>query len=228
MNHPPDRPAPTAPDNPPPTGPTTAAPAPNANAPAPTAPQAASQPSAHPTTSAQAPALFAPWRLSYLESLDEPPKGAPVAPAADGSFLGAYWRNPANDDANLVIWRDAAGMILLNRYPYANGHLLVALGEARPRLLDYAPDQRAALWRLVDHAAKLMELALQPQGINIGINQGRAAGAGVPTHLHAHLVPRWGGDVNFMTAVAQVRVIPSSLEAMADRYRRVLHLADQG
>src|SRR5262245_65250801 len=87
---------------------------------------------------------------------------------------------------------------MLNAYPYANGHLLVALGEARPTLLDYTPEQRAALWRLVETATDLMQRALEPQGINFGINQGRAAGAGVPQHLHAHLVPRWGGDVNFM------------------------------
>ena len=77
-----------------------------------------------------------------------------------------------------------------------------------------------------DRAADLVERALEPQGINIGINQGRAAGAGVPGHLHVHLVPRWGGDVNFITTVGQVRVIPSSLEAMASRYRRAIGAMD--
>ena len=115
--------------------------------------------------------------------------------------------------------RTGEGMILLNAYPYANGHLLVALGEGRPTLMDYSPEQRAALWRLVDAASGLMQDALEPQGINIGINQGRAAGAGVPGHLHVHLVPRWSGDVNFITTVGQIRVIPSALEQMAQRYR---------
>jgi len=110
-------------------------------------------------------------------------------------------------------------MVLLNAYPYSNGHLLVALGEPRPTLLDYSPEQRAALWRLTDCAAAILARTLDPQGINIGVNQGRAAGAGVPSHLHVHLVPRWGGDVNFTTVVANVRVIPSSLEAMAARFR---------
>jgi ATP adenylyltransferase len=109
-------------------------------------------------------------------------------------------------------------MILLNKFPYANGHLLVALGDPRPTLLDYEPAQRAHLWALVDRAADLMQRALEPQGINIGVNQGRAAGAGVPQHLHAHLVPRWGGDVNFMTVVGNVRVMPGSLEKMFERY----------
>jgi ATP adenylyltransferase len=118
-----------------------------------------------------------------------------------------------------VIVRCPDGLILLNAFPYANGHLLVALGEARPGLLDYEPAQRAALWSLVEVATDLMQRSLEPQGINIGINLGRAAGAGVPQHLHVHLVPRWSGDVNFITTIGQVRVIPSSLDAMAARLR---------
>ena len=175
-------------------------------------------------------AIWAPWRLEYLESIDENPTG----PAPDTAqqteqpsrpstcFLEHYWANPQDDETNHVIYRDRSGMILLNAYPYSNGHLLVALGEGRPRLLDYSPEQRASLWSLVDRAADLVERALEPQGINIGINQGRAAGAGIPGHLHVHLVPRWGGDVNFISVVGQIRVIPGSLEAMARRYRAVL------
>jgi ATP adenylyltransferase len=177
--------------------------------------------------------LQAPWRLAYLETLpaDAPPTGStpthtpatsarPRGTESSSCFLREYWLDPAGDQAHHVIVRSPQGLILLNAYPYANGHLLVALGEGRPRLMDYDPAQRAALWALVDAASALVDAALQPQGINIGINQGRAAGAGVPGHLHVHLVPRWGGDVNFMTVVARTRVIPSSLEAMAQRYRR--------
>ncbi len=168
-------------------------------------------------------ALWAPWRLTYLESLDEgdasTPPGEPVP--STGCFIAQYWQTPADDIKNHVIVRTDCGMIMLNAFPYANGHLLVALGDGRGRLLDYEPHQRALLWTLTERAAELMELALAPQGINIGINQGRAAGAGVPQHLHVHLVPRWNGDVNFSTTVGNVRVIPSSLDAMAARYRVV-------
>ena len=129
--------------------------------------------------------------------------------------------HPEEDIKNHVIVRTGHGLILLNMFPYAGGHLLVALGEARGRLLEYTPQQRAQLWGLTEVAADLMERTLRPQGINIGINEGRAAGAGVPQHLHVHLVPRWNGDVNFMSTVAQVRVIPSSLERMAERYRKM-------
>lgn len=164
--------------------------------------------------------LHAPWRLQYLEEMGKAEAAAGGPPkAGSGSFLLDYWLDPAGDERHHVVVRTEAGMILLNAFPYSNGHLLVALGEARGRLGDYVPAQRAALWALVELAAELMERALEPQGINFGINQGRAAGAGVPQHLHVHLVPRWSGDVNFMSVVGQVRVIPSSLAEMAARYR---------
>lgn len=168
--------------------------------------------------------LNAPWRLRYLESIDAADKQreARQGKPDTGCFLTDYWLSPEDDQQNHVIHRTERGMILLNAYPYANGHLLCALGEPAPRLLDYPGDQRSALWSLVELASALMEQALEPHGINIGINQGRAAGAGVPQHLHIHLVPRWGGDVNFMTAVGNIRVIPSSLDAMYERYRQAL------
>jgi ATP adenylyltransferase len=168
------------------------------------------------------PALQAPWRLRYLESLDEKEKVSGPPSATTGSFLRDYWLTPDADERNHVICRTTEGMILLNAFPYANGHLLVALGEPAPRLLDYSPAQRAAFWALMDTAADLMERTLNPQGINLGVNQGRAAGAGVPQHLHGHLVPRWGGDTNFITVVGQVRIIPGSLEEMWRRYHRTV------
>jgi ATP adenylyltransferase len=168
--------------------------------------------------------LHAPWRDTYMQQLSAG-QSANEQGVERATFLAAYWANPAQDEVNHVIARvgegDEAGMILLNRYPYANGHLLIALGDARGRLLDYTPAQRAAFWRLVDTAAELCERTLEPQGLNVGVNQGEAAGAGVPGHLHAHVVPRWHADVNFMTVVGQVRVIPGALEAMARRYRGV-------
>ena len=173
--------------------------------------------------------IRAPWRLRYLESLSDADAAPTPGPGDEPAcFLGAYWADPGADEANHVIVRTAAGIILLNAYPYASGHLLVALGDARPRLLDYEPAQRARLWKLVELACDLMEGALQPQGVNLGINQGRAAGAGVPGHLHVHLVPRWGGDTNFLTTVGQIRVLPAALDAMAARYREVWRQLGEG
>ena len=137
---------------------------------------------------------------------------------ASKCFLADYWDNPQNDKTNLVLFRNDKGFVLLNRYPYSNGHLLVALGESRPRLLDYDPDQLTSLWQLIQQGTELMEQTLNPQGINTGINQGRAAGAGIPQHLHVHIIPRWSGDTNFITVVGGIRVVPDSLEAMYQRY----------
>lgn len=164
--------------------------------------------------------LWAPWRGAYLRELTRRADALGSVDDDSQCFLSAYWADPRKDDAHHVVHRDDKGMILLNRYPYANGHLLVALGEPRPTLLDYALEERAAFWRLVETAMELMQTALCPQGINMGINQGTAAGAGVPGHLHAHLVPRWNGDTNFITTVGRVRVIPDALDSMADLYRR--------
>jgi ATP adenylyltransferase len=165
------------------------------------------------------PALHAPWRSEYIDNLDAAEKQSGPPKDSSGSFLRDYWLSPAQDTANHIIARTGVGMILLNKYPYAGGHLLVALGEPRARLLEYSPQQRADLWALSDLATDLMERTLEPQGINIGINQGRAAGAGLPQHIHIHLIPRWGGDVNFMATVGGVRIISASLDKMAQRYR---------
>lgn len=167
--------------------------------------------------------LEAPWRLAYIEAIGRSEQALASAKKkpTSGCFICDYWLAPEDDAPNHVVHRSSEGMIFLNRYPYASGHLLVALGESRARLLEYTDAQRAALWALVDVATGLMERVLEPHGINIGVNQGQAAGAGVPQHVHVHLVPRWNGDVNFMTTVGDVRVLPGALDAMAQRYRDV-------
>ena len=159
--------------------------------------------------------LWAPWRMQYLQRLDADER---AGRSGLSDFIAEAFATPDADTTNHVVHRNEAGLIMLNRYPYANGHLLVALGEARGKLLDYDPSQRAAFWHLLEHARTLMHEALDPQGVNVGINEGEAAGAGLPGHLHAHLVPRWHGDVNFMATTAGARVIPSSLDDMAATY----------
>lgn len=169
--------------------------------------------------------LWAPWRMTYLRDLQrksEVASAGPITFSAPVNFLAAYWSAPQDDAQNLIVHRDAHGMILLNRYPYANGHLLVALGDARSTLSEYEPSQRAQFWRLVDMAMDLVERVLRPQGINMGINIGSAAGAGLPEHVHAHVVPRWVGDTNFMSVLGDVRLIPEDLEKMAVNLRRSL------
>src|SRR5437868_1823319 len=103
-------------------------------------------------------AIHAPWRMEYLESMGTAERNAGPPQSSTGSFLRDYWLAPQDDIKNQVIVRTGQGLILLNAYPYANGHLLVSLGEARARLLDYSPPQRAALWQLTELATDLMEL----------------------------------------------------------------------
>ena len=165
--------------------------------------------------------LWAPWRLPYLKEYEEARISSEAADPGV-TFLSVYWEDPDGDRANHVVLRSDQGLILLNRYPYANGHLLVALGDPRPSLLDYNLAQRSAFWSLVEQGMDLMQKAIEPEGINFGINQGAAAGAGIPGHLHGHLVPRWNGDTNAMTTVAGTRVIPARLEDVAELYRSAL------
>lgn len=156
--------------------------------------------------------LWAPWRLEYVKDLVD-------TDAEGGCFLCEAWSNPEQDAQRHVIYRDQHGMILMNRYPYTNGHLLVALGEHIPDLPQLSAEQRCALMELTTLAERLIQAVMNPQGINIGINVGRAAGAGLPGHLHVHLVPRWSGDTNFMTVVGKVRVIPQAMQEIYDEYK---------
>lgn len=168
--------------------------------------------------------LWAPWRMVYLREMarrEAQIREAGGLPTGDEylCFLTEYWDQPEKDHQHHVVYRNEHGMVLLNRYPYSNGHLLAALGEPRPTLLDYEPAQRAEFWKLVEFAMELVQRTVSPQGINMGLNLGRAAGAGIPEHVHAHILPRWSGDTNFITTVGGVRVIPESLELMAQQYR---------
>ncbi len=156
--------------------------------------------------------LWAPWRIGYLRGEDRPPQRG-----GDGNrcFL-CDAAEPELDEAakreRLVLVRDERGVLLMNRYPYTNGHLLAAPHDHVGDLSALSPEARCGLMELMDLGTRLLDEAMEPQGVNVGINIGRAAGAGEPGHLHAHVVPRWHGDVNFMESIAGVRVIPEALE----------------
>jgi ATP adenylyltransferase len=164
--------------------------------------------------------LWSPWRYEYLRNLEQDKKNIGEISCDEPNFIAAYWIEPDLDEQNFVVYRNDFGIVFLNRYPYANGHLLVALGDAKPTLLSYPPESRRNLWELVETATGLMHDNLNPQGVNIGVNEGQAGGAGIPQHLHVHVVPRWIGDTNFMATIGEVRVIPSSLEEMWSLYKK--------
>ncbi len=148
--------------------------------------------------------IWAPWRLDYIRSVTGETKGC---------FLCDIARQPELDTGQLVIARTDTALLLMNRFPYVNGHLLVAPYAHVADLSDLVAEQRAALLELALHGQQLLIGAMNPQGFNMGVNIGRCAGAGLPGHVHMHVVPRWNGDINFMTTVGQVRVIPQALEA---------------
>jgi ATP adenylyltransferase len=126
---------------------------------------------------------------------------------------------PGRDE--LILVRGRASFVILNLYPYNNGHLMVVPNRHVPSLAATTPDEQADLMRLTRHAEIALTEAYQPQGINIGINLGRPAGAGVLDHLHVHLVPRWNGDTNFMTVIGEVRVLPEDLATTAKKLKPI-------
>jgi ATP adenylyltransferase len=163
--------------------------------------------------------LWAPWRLGYIvgdKGIEQPCDPAKLLPGADpGCFL--CQAVPEGDDRQrLIVARGPHTITLLNRYPYNNGHVLLAPREHLAGLDDLGEEVQQELSQTLARIVKLLEKAMQPQGFNIGLNLGRAAGAGVPGHLHWHIVPRWIGDTNFMPAVAAVNTIPQALEALWD------------
>ena len=139
---------------------------------------------------------------------------------------------PKNDDCifcsisepgreELILVRGRVCYVILNLYPYNNGHLMVVPNRHAPNLATLSADEQAELMRLTRHAEIALTEAYAPHGINVGINLGKSAGAGVLDHLHVHLVPRWNGDTNFMTAIGETRVLPEDLKSSAAKLRPI-------
>ncbi len=166
--------------------------------------------------------LWAPWRLQYIvgdQSQDTPPKPIAWLSGADHScFLcraaARFDRNVDADRRLLVVTRHTSMMAVLNRFPYNNGHLLIAPLRHTGDLTDLSREEHAECMELLTRFTVIYRERLGAEGFNIGLNLGHVAGAGVPGHLHWHLVPRWPGDYNFMPVLAGVRVIPQSLDEL--------------
>lgn len=153
--------------------------------------------------------LWAPWRMEYIQSLD--PTGTQPA-----CFL-CHYRDHPDDNAQHVIHRGATSLVVMNRFPYTNGHLLVAPRAHKADITDLSDDEMTDLWARTRDAKRLLDRVLGAHGYNIGINLGRCAGAGLPGHIHVHIVPRWNGDTNFMAVLGDVRVIPQALDKLHAR-----------
>ena len=156
--------------------------------------------------------LWAPWRMGYV---------AGPRPADGCLFCAAP--GAGDDRAHLVLDRGAHGYLILNAYPYASGHLMAVVYRHIATLAEATRDELTDLMTLVTRATTLLAAEYAPHGFNVGLNQGRAAGAGIAEHLHWHVVPRWNGDANFVAVVGQTRVLPETLADTYDRLKRRCH-----
>lgn len=154
---------------------------------------------------------WAGWRLEYVE-------GADTVAAGEGTLFERILAGGLSDEAAYIVARSELTVALLNAYPYTSGHLLVLPRRGVADLDELTDEEHAELWAMVRVGVGALRRAYEPEGVNVGLNLGAAAGAGVPDHLHVHLVPRWAGDTNFMTAVAETRVLP---EALDETWRRL-------
>ncbi len=157
--------------------------------------------------------LWAPWRAEYINS----------APCKDSTARRhcLFCRTLAaqNDEERLVLLRTRLGLVMMNRYPYNNGHLMVAPVRHEAMIDKLTDPESRELFRLTQCCVAVLRRELAPQGFNVGLNLGRPAGAGVAGHLHIHIVPRWSGDVNFMPLLAETKVISEHLQATYARLR---------
>jgi ATP adenylyltransferase len=159
--------------------------------------------------------LWSPWRLEYLQ-----------APAQHGCIFCHALRSTADRD-NLVLFRGESVFLILNRYPYNNGHLMVVPNLHVPSLEDLDAPTLAEMMLSVNRGLAALRLAMAPDGFNVGINLGRVAGAGIEDHVHIHVVPRWLGDTNFMPVVGDMRVVPQTWTQTYDQVKAALDSAGE-
>ncbi|TME58264.1 MAG: HIT domain-containing protein [Chloroflexi bacterium] len=152
--------------------------------------------------------LWAPWRMDYIT-------GEPKA----GCLFCRVLENLDDPDADLVVWRPQGAIVMLNKFPYNAGHVMVAPAAHRGELDALDDAQTADLMRATRRAIAVLREQLKPEGFNVGANTGRAAGAGIPDHVHLHVVPRWNGDTNFMPVLAEVKVVNEHLVITAAKLR---------
>jgi ATP adenylyltransferase len=161
---------------------------------------------------------FTPWRMHYIKSGDETKRLEGCVLCAIPAAL------PADDAANLLLYRGQTCYVVLNLYPYNTAHLMVVPYEHTADFAGLAAETTSELLRLSQRAVSVLQVEYQPQGFNMGMNLGRTAGAGIEEHLHMHIVPRWVGDSNFMPIVGGTKLIPEELSQTYARLRKAWHM----
>jgi len=156
--------------------------------------------------------LWAGWRSDYIVEATARERSGDHAHDEARCVFCRLAASGAPSEDNLVVWRGELAFVVMNAYPYASGHVLVLPLRHVSALADLTPAESAELWSATQHAVTGIETAYEPDGLNMGANLGRAAGAGLPAHVHLHVLPRWSGDTNFMTSVAETRVMPEALQ----------------
>ena len=149
--------------------------------------------------------IWAPWRMKFIEK-------------HGSGCVFCEIRGQARDEENLIVFRGQKAFVILNRFPYTSGHVLIVANAHKPSIENLETDARAEMMELATKAMRVLRAVYQPDAFNLGANIGKAAGAGIEGHVHLHIVPRWSGDANFMMTVAETKIMP---EALDETYRRV-------
>jgi ATP adenylyltransferase len=154
--------------------------------------------------------LWSPWRYDYIKAGDT---------KKDDCVFCSILENPASDEEKFILHRAGFNFVILNIYPYISGHLMIVPYQHSPELDDLPPEVTAEMMELAKRCQTILREVYQPNGFNLGINLGKAAGAGVAGHLHLHILPRWIGDANFMTSVGETRTIPEALTTTYEKLK---------
>ena len=153
--------------------------------------------------------LWSPWRMSYIQELKN-----------EQGCVFCHAFKEVDEIEDLVVYSGTSAYVILNRYPYTSGHLMVVPYKHEQDLDAFSPETRAEMMEMVSRCIQILRKDYAAQGFNVGANIGSAAGAGIPKHFHFHIVPRWGGDTNFMSAIGETRVVPEALEDTLKRVKQ--------
>ena len=159
--------------------------------------------------------MWSPWRSQYIASFKTPPR---TAKGKKSIFTAAV--KGGNDRKHLIVWRGKTCFVIMNRYPYNSGHIMIVPYRQTTTMLDLMPDELVEIMQTAQMAMTVLDKVMRPQGYNLGANIGRASGAGVDDHIHFHIVPRWNGDTNFMPVLGDTKVISEDMKVTFGRLQK--------